>query len=308
VDGVRIDYELLNNAASQLSALNSDIETFTTWDFPGFAPGTGGDSNAVEDLFSPDTGPGPTAMPGYGPGNLGTALGEFSQGWKGPLSNAGQQLQQLAATFKGVAQAWFDADASQAAAASASLASTEVRQYGIAQQQYNAEMKQYNQAVKAGQSETAPTAPTAPPSPLVTSGAGVSTSFTEGAADPNDHDDPQGATVSAETTTVTADGLSYKETTTFLPNQIWTANGPAVDSTQHVSNADGSTDTVTTTETASGAMTSVDVSSTGSTTTTTRASWNAPVDSGSTGGPNSHDPDPSEPSPVPPDKWSLQAP
>jgi hypothetical protein len=247
-------------------------------------------------------------MPGYGPGNLGTALGEFSQGWKGPLSNAGQQLQQLAATFKGVAQAWFDADASQAAAASASLASTEVRQYGIAQQQYNAEMKQYNQAVKAGQSETAPTAPTAPPSPLVTSGAGVSTSFTEGAADPNDHDDPQGATVSAETTTVTADGLSYKETTTFLPNQIWTANGPAVDSTQHVSNADGSTDTVTTTETASGAMTSVDVSSTGSTTTTTRASWNAPVDSGSTGGPNSHDPDPSEPSPVPPDKWSLQAP
>ena len=218
----------------------------------------------------------PTNIPGYGPGNLGTALAQFSQGWRGSLSNAATQLQQLSSTFKGVAQAWFDADASQAAGLNSSSAITNVRQYGIAQEQYNSEMQQYNQAVKAGQTAVKPTAPVAPSNPLVVSSGGVSTSFTDGPADPNDHEDPTGSTVSAETTTVTADGMTYTETTTFLPKQIWTANGPVVDSTQHVTNADASTDTVTTTEKASGAMTSVDVSSTGTTTTTTRANWTAP--------------------------------
>ncbi|HEV2638837.1 MAG TPA: hypothetical protein VGX23_27065 [Actinocrinis sp.] len=72
----------------------------------GFVPGSDGDVLGTE----------------LGPRAFGMAMVGFYNAWQSPPSNAGDQIKKLSATFKGVAQAYFDADASSVGAVNAGIA------------------------------------------------------------------------------------------------------------------------------------------------------------------------------------------
>jgi hypothetical protein len=99
----------------------------------------------------------------------------------------------------------------------------------------------------------------------------------------------------SETTTVTVNGMTYKETTTFQADQGWGNGNPTQNTTQVINNPDGSTDTITTTTDTSGHGNMTDVNSDGTTTTYTRADWNSkwvdttPVDTSSSNNDNGPD-------------------
>jgi hypothetical protein len=125
-----------------------------------------------------------------------------------------------------------------------------------------------------------PTPPTPPQDTYALTGSnGVTTTFTYGTdtnvpdADKTTHTPNQ--IITSETTTVNVDGMTYKETTTFGPDKGWGPNGPTQDTTQVITNPDGSTDTIKTTTDTSGSGSMTDTSSDGTTTTYTRSDWNS---------------------------------
>jgi hypothetical protein len=211
-------------------------------------------------------------------GRLATALAGYYANWSTDIANAMDGLNKLGGYFKGVADAFAETDMSQAAALNEGAMMSAILQY-------SAQLDLYNEEVANGGGRNGVAAPVAPvpvTSPFSLPGtSGVSTTFTLGGADPfSAPGTPANATpndlVTSETTTVTADGLTYTETTTLDPDQGWGPNGPTQDSTQVIHNLDGSTDTVTTTVNTSGSGTMTDMgSSTGNTTTYTRSSWTA---------------------------------
>jgi hypothetical protein len=267
-----IDYTLLNDAAGQLDALNDDIGTINNADtFDGYIPTGGGNSVNSEDL---------------GPGNLGDSLANFYGNWAGPLSNAGQQVQNLAATFRGVAQTFFDADASQAAAVNAGLALSDARNYPSEQKAYQNSLAQWN-AMKDPNGNPSPgvayyyngqgqlvsetvAKPTPPfdPNGSYSGTSGVTTTYTTSGTDASTGD----PLISSETTSVSDDGLSFSETTTYGSNLGDMGGAPTQDTVQTIHHADGSTDVITTDYNLDGSGTSTDVNTPtggGSPTTTT---------------------------------------
>lgn len=278
VADIIIDYESLHDAANQLNALETEISTLDHTDtLNGNIPSTSGD-------VDPST---------LGPGNIGWALSDLYSAWNDPLDNAGKQIRKLSATFTGIANAWFDVDASQSAAVNASMDIAAVNNYGADVVQYNKAEAAYNKALtdydnaKAYDEQNDPSAlkylgpPPTPPTPPTDPGAayssqpGASSTVTYGPPDPKNPDDPTGKTVASETTTVTVDGMTYTETTAFGPDKGWANGQPTQDTTQTITHSDGSTDKITITENTDGSATETDVSSTGTTTTATRAGWTA---------------------------------
>lgn len=88
-----IDYDLLSQAASQLSSLDDEIETLRSVDT--FVSGS---SYVLSSLAVDGSGP------VLGPGRLGTALAGFCESWAGPMATAGTQVRQLAENLNAVAQ------------------------------------------------------------------------------------------------------------------------------------------------------------------------------------------------------------
>ena len=269
-----IDYELLYDASSKLNTLQSEIHTITKTDQGRSGYTYGANGNVLDN----ELGPGPFA----------NALIGFYDAWSAPLSNAGDQITKLSATFKGVAQAFFDADASSVGAINAGVALSNARNYAV-------ELAAYEQALLEWQSlpnpnhvpyYTAdgvehfmkvppPTAPTVPGT-TYTGPGGATTTFTTGPSDPNDPN--HGLEITSETTTVSVDGQNYSETTTFGPDKGWVDDGPVQDTKSVVNHSDGSTDTITTTTNLDGSATTVDVNQANGKTTTsteTRANWDA---------------------------------
>jgi len=269
-----IDYEVLYNAANKLDSLESDVSTISKrgQSRTGFVPGVNGNV-LQEDL---------------GPSVFGMAMVAFYNAWEDPLSNAGDQIKQLSATFKGIAQAYFDADASQVGAINAGVALSAARNYPAEVADYLKAMASWEQLPNGGvnvpyydingneQYETIPQpTPVAYPGTSYTGPSGATTTWTTGGPDPLDQ--TGGPEITSETTTYTDDGMTYTETTTFGADQAWHDDGPTQNTTTTVTHSDGSTDTITTNYDAStGNATSTDVNvSNGKTTTTqdTRTGW-----------------------------------
>jgi hypothetical protein len=259
-----IDYQLLNDAASQLDALKTEIDDINDADtMDGYVPVANNGQVDTADL---------------GPGNLPTSLWNFYWNWQSPLSNATKQVQQLAATFRGVAQTFFDADASQVAAVNSGLAQSAVRNYPSEYAAYQKQLAQWEKLPDPNHVQTydengniittsvpKPTAPVDPGSTYDGS-AGVTTSVTT-----NGKDDSGNPLVTSETTTYTVDGMTYTETTTFGADKGDVDGHPTQDSTQTIQHQDGSKDVITTTNNLDGSSTSTDVNtgSDGSSTTST---------------------------------------
>lgn len=270
-----IDYELLYTAAGDLTSLNDEIGTIKGGTrIGGYIPGTNGQEFLSEDM---------------GPGGIGYALSDFYDNWSSPLHDAGDQITKLASTFKGVAQTFFDADASQLAGINSGEALSAVRNYPEELASYNQNLAEWNKIKDPNNvqyydingnlqtmSVPKPVAPTAPGSSY-SAVPGVTTTWTTGGTDP---DDPNGGPlITGETSSYSIDGMTYSETTTFGPDQGWADGGATQNSVQTVHHSDGSTDTITTTQNTSGSATSTDVNVDNGTTTTTvstRANWSAP--------------------------------
>ena len=274
-----IDYELLHNAATKLDALETDVNTI------------GKIGTAISYGFVPSNGPGGGEYADdLGPEPIGRALSNFFGQWQDPLSNAGDQIKKLSATFKGVAQAYFDADASSVGAINTGIAMSNARNYPAEEAAYQQALAEWNKLPNGGHNVPYYTldgvehymdvpAPTPPNDPggNYTGPSGATTTYTTGGTDPNDPN--HGPLITSETTTYTDDGLTYTETTTFGPDKGWADGGPVQDTTSTITHSDGSTDTITTTTNLDGSATSVDVNNSNGTTTTstqTRTDWNAP--------------------------------
>lgn len=262
-----MDYGLLNQAAQDIQGLSPEINRVknvahavgrgeVTYNVPGQSNSDNVDLGPTSTLF--------------------TALGRFYGSWSSDMSNAMDGLNKLAGYFKGVADSFMETDASQAAGFNESAVMSAVLRYP-------AQVDEYYQilanAEKAG--KPLPTPPAPPGSAFALPGtSGLNTTFTYGddtnvpADDKSTHTPNQ--IITSETTTVTVDGMTYSETTTFGPDKGWGPDGPTQDTTQVITNPDGSTDTLkTTTDTSgSGTMTETD-SATGDTSTYTRSDWGA---------------------------------
>ncbi len=257
-----IDYVLLNDAAGQLDALKTQIDDINNADtMDGYVPTANNGQVDTADL---------------GPGNLPTSLWNFYSNWQSPLSNATKQVQQLAATFRGVAQTFFDADASQVAAVNAGLAQSAVRNYPSEYAAYQKQLAQWEKLPDPNDVQTydengnlittSVPKPTAPVDPGSTYGgsAGVTTSVTT-----NGKDGAGNPLVTSETTTYTIDGMTYTETTTLSADKGDVNGHPTQDTTQTIHHQDGSTDVITTTNNTDGSSTSTDVNTANGTSTTT---------------------------------------
>lgn len=262
-----MDYGLLNQAAQDIQGLSPEINrvknvahTVGRGEVAYNVPGQSNSDNVEL---------GPT-------GTLFTALGRFYGRWSSDMSNAMDGLDKLAGYFKGVADSFMETDASQAAGFNESAVMSAVLRYP-------AQLDEYYQilanAEKAG--KPLPTMPTPPQGTFGLPGTnGLTTTFTYGTdtnvpdADKSAHGTNQ--IITSETTTVNVDGMTYSETTTFGPDKGWGPNGPTQDTTQVITNPDGSTDTLKTTvdTSGSGSMTETD-STTGDTSTYTRSGWDA---------------------------------
>jgi len=222
-----VGYALLNQAANDIKALSPESDRIQN-------------TARLEGRAVVQFVPGQVNNDDYqlGPGiNLFRALGDFYGNWSTPMANAMDGLNKLGSYFKQVAEAFAEADASQAGSLNASAA---ISKYML------------NPTQSSGSYGLA--------------GTDAVTTYTT-----------NGKRVTSETTTVNASGLTYSETTTFGPVLGKGPNGPIQDTTQVITNPDGSTDTVTTTVNASGAGTRTDTNSaTGQTTTYTNAGGDAP--------------------------------
>jgi hypothetical protein len=231
-------------------------------------------------------------------------MSDFYRAWSDPFHNALDQLKQLASTFTGVAQAWFDADATQAAGINSDLAQSDLTNYYAELKQYNANPpdptdyaqalanweEQLVQIMSSGLSSSqlalqltalgAPpqqqTEPTDPGTTLTT-GNSTTTLSANGAPYSADTAEPTAPTVTSETTTVSVDGMTLTETTAYGAPKGY-VNGQLVqDWTQTVVNADGSKDTTTAVSGLDGSISETTKDSSGTVTSTaTRANWTAP--------------------------------
>jgi hypothetical protein len=285
VSDLVMDYGLLNQAAQDIQGLSPEINRVKN---VAHMVGRGEVSyNVPGQTNSDNVDLGPT-------GSLFTAMGRFYGSWSSDMSNAMDGLDKLAGYFKGVADSFMETDASQAAGFNESAMMSAVLRYP-------AQVDEYYQilanAQKAG--KPLPTPPTPPQDAFTLPGtSGLTTTFTYGgddpdvpAADQSTHAPNQ--LISSETTTVTVDGMTYTETTTFGADQGWGPDGPTQDTTQVITNPDGTTDTLKTTIDPSGAGTMTDTDGNGNTNTYTRSDWNAqwvdttPKNTGSGGDSNS---------------------
>jgi hypothetical protein len=239
-----------------------------------------------------------------GPGRLPGAMSEFYRGWADPFHNALDQLKQLSSTFDGVAQAWFDADATQAAGINADMAQSGLSNYYAELAAYNAnppDPTAYAQALGDWEQQmvqiltsgatgaqlayeltalgAAPQPETKPVNPgtALTTGNVTTTVSDGGAPYAADTAAPTAPTITSETTTVSLDGLTLTETTTYGAPKGY-VNGQLVqDWTQTVTNADGSKDTTTAVAGLDGSIAETTKNSSGQTTSTaSRADWTAP--------------------------------
>jgi hypothetical protein len=274
-----IDYSLLNEAATDIKGLSPEIDKIK------------GAAHAVYRGGAVYTVPGQNNEnnPALGPGTgLYRALGRFYGAWSRDMSNAMDSLTQMAGYFKGVADSFMETDASQAAGLNMSSAMSAVLRYPLALDQWykdkadaEAAGKTFSEAQPAGLSSPyslANGSTLANGEVLGTNNA--TTTFTT-MTDTNvpDADKATHATnvmFASETTTVTVNGMTYKETTTFQADQGWGNDSPTQNTTQVINNPDGSTDTITTTTDTSGKGDMTDVNSGGTTSTYTRADWKSP--------------------------------
>jgi hypothetical protein len=262
-----MDYGLLNQAAQDIKGLSPEISRVKN---VAHLVGRGEVTYSVPGQTNNDnTDLGPS-------GTLFESLGRFYGSWSGDMSNAMDGLDKLAGYFQGIADSFMETDASQAAGFNESAMMSAMLRYP---QQVDEYYQILANAQKAG--KPLPTYPAAPQNPYALSGtSGLSTSFTTGddtavpAADKTTHAPNQ--ILSSETTSVTSDGMHYSETTTFGADKGWGPDGPTQDTTQVITNPDGSTDTLKTTlnTDGSGSMTDTD-SASGNTNTYTRSGWNA---------------------------------
>ncbi|MBR7826612.1 hypothetical protein KDK95_09875 [Actinospica sp. MGRD01-02] len=266
-----IDYSLLNQAATDISALSPEISKIKG---AAHAVYRGGETYSVPGQNNDNN-----AELGPYEGGLYGAMGRFYGRWATDMSNAMDSLNKMAGYFKGVADSFMETDASQAAGLNMSAAMSAVLRYPMALDQWYTDQAN---AAKEGVAFTEPE-PTAPSSPFSLAGSNnnVTTTYTTQTdtnvpdADKSSHTTNE--VFASETTTVTVNGMTYKETTTFQADQGWGTNGsPTQNTTQVINNPDGSTDTITTTTNTSGAGNMTDVNSDGTTTTYTRADWNSP--------------------------------
>jgi hypothetical protein len=269
-----LDYGLLHDAANELKALGPDIDRMkdTGWHRSGM-------SWAI--TLPTLTGSIESTTTTVGNGDFGYSLGHFCDAWSGPMSDGADQIKKLEEIFRGTANAFMEGDAAQAAAINEGAAMSTILGYPAEMKQYYKEVADwwhnlaYNQvhpgAVKPGSLPQPPAAPTSPFS-LV---PGLSTTFDQGTADPNapkDYPVPLDLPTT-ETTTVNSGGMTYSETTTFGPDKGWAHGGPTQDTTQVVTNPDGSKDTITTTMNTDGSGTKTVQQSDGTTTTSTTTDW-----------------------------------
>jgi hypothetical protein len=266
-----MSYGLLNQAASDISNLGPEvtrIQNTIRGNGKGLpiVPGATGASDG-------DLGPGM---------NLYRALGSFYETWQTPAQNAMDGLDKLGGYFKQVADAFQEIDASTAGGINAGTAISDVLRYPELMDQYNNALM-YMVNPQGQQAYAAPTMPTPIDDPFSLPGTtGLSTTYTMGGQDP---DSPPGVKssswpndlVASETTTVTQDGMNYSETTTFGPDKGWGPDSPTQDTTQVITNPDGSTDTIKTViDPGNGSGTMTDLNSASKQTTTyTRAGWDA---------------------------------
>lgn len=275
-----MDYGLLNQAAQDIKGLSPEIDRVKNvahlvgrGEVTYSVPGQTNDDNT-------DLGPS---------GTLFESLGRFYGSWSSDMSNAMDGLDKLAGYFQGIADSFMETDASQAAGFNESAMMSAVLRYPSQVDEYYQVLAN---AQKAG--KPLPTYPVAPTSPYSLAGtSGLSTTFTYGgedtaipAADKATHG--SNLLISSETTTVHSEGMTYSETTTFGADKGWGPDGPTQDTTQVITNPDGSTDTLKTTVDPSGSASMTDTdSSSGDTNTYTRSGWNAqwvdttPPDTGS---------------------------
>jgi hypothetical protein len=266
-----ISYGLLNQAANDIQNLSPEIDRIQN-SVKSEGKATVGTVPGQVNENNPDLGPGV---------GLYHALGAFYSTWQSPTSNAMDGLDKLAGYFKGVADTFQEADASMAGGLNAGAAISAVLRYPQLMDQY-VEALEYMLNPQGVQVNPDPSAPIPVSNPFSLAGTtGLATTFTMGGEDPDSPPGVKASTwpndlVASETTTVTQDGMHYSETTTFGPDQGWGPDGPTQDTTQLVTNPNGSTDTVTVTTDTSGKATMTDLSSaTGTTTTYTRADWTA---------------------------------
>jgi hypothetical protein len=272
-----IPYGMLNQAANDIQNLTPEINRIQNTIRGG---GRGADVELVPGLVNESNGD-------LGPGlDLVRALGDFYVAWQGPTSNAMDGLGKLEGYFKQIADAFEKADASSAASLNEGAAISAALAYPQAMQQYAQEVKYAIDPATGVRMYTPgppPALPTDPYSLALSTGAttGITTTYQLGGVDSKAPTGPDSSkypidTIASETTTVNSDGMTYSETTTFGADQGWGPNGPTQDYTQVITNADGSTDTVTMTVNTSGHATMTDLNSaTGQTSTYTRADWNA---------------------------------
>ncbi|HTJ67576.1 MAG TPA: hypothetical protein VL551_08625 [Actinospica sp.] len=267
-----IDYSLLNQAATDITALSPQIDKIKN---AAHAVYRGGETYTVPGQNNENNlelGPG---------GGLYRALGRFYGSWGRDMGNAMDSLNKMGGYFKGVADSFMETDASQAAGLNMSSAMSAVLRDPLALDQW---YKDKADAEAAGKTFTEPQ-PTAPTSPYslangaygANSSNNATTTFTTQTDTnvPSDDKATHAANVvfASETTTVTVNGMTYKETTTFQADQGWGNGSPTQNTTQVINNPDGSTDTVTTTTDTGGKGNMTDVNSDGTTTTYTRADW-----------------------------------
>lgn len=278
-----IDYGLLHQAAIAIEGLSPEISRIKN-------------AARAEGRAVVETVPGQVNQnnPHLGPGtSLYRALGHFYSRWANDMSNAMDALDKMAGYFKGVADSFMETDAAQAAGLNLSAAMSAVLRYPAAMDEW---YRERDNATAAGKQFTTPQ-PTAPANPFrLTSANGAVTTYTTQtdtnvpAADKATH--APNVVLASETTTVTVNGMTYTETTTYQADQGWSPNGgPTQNTTQTITNPDGSTDTITTTTDTSGKGTLTDYNSASKTTSTyTRADWNSkwvdttPPDQDSSGG------------------------
>lgn len=269
-----ISFGLLNQASNDITNLGPEIKRIEATTTPTATrvsiPLVPGEVNRNDN----EIGPGLT---------LYRALGDFYTKWQTPASDAMDGLKKLGGYFKQVADAFEEMDASTAGGLNEGQVISQVLSYPQ-------EMDQYNNALewewtrdsngKMIQRYADPTPPVMPQSPFSLTD-GVTTSYTlDGVQDPFSPPGVKASSwpnylVNSETTTVTEDGMTYTETTNFGPDKGWGPDGPTQDTSQIITNPDGSTDIITTkVDQVFGGGIRTDLSSSNNQTTTyTRPNW-----------------------------------
>jgi hypothetical protein len=268
-----VGYQVLHDAATDIDRLGP-IATQLANNFKGQDRS---DIFAVPGLNNYDN-------PDIGP-NTYTAVMNFYSHWAFKMSDAMNGLNQLGAVFRSVGNAFAETDMSMAGSINLAQLTSQILAYPHL-------MDAHAQALAAHGKENpythkfpdgpVPDAPTPPDDPyMIVAPGGPSTKWLyQEAPDSAVPADQKSSTwvnrlLATETTSLTTDGMTWSETTTYSADKGWGPDGPTQDTTQVVTHTDGSTDTIKTTiDPASGDATQVDTSSTGGDPTTShRTGW-----------------------------------